>query len=189
MCRRHIVRTICRQYVRRFARRKKRMEIRALSWIRFYSPKAISRGKWSDNRRYPSRASKKKLTKNRIHVYEFKLITTLNHSLNPRTGTRSDDTFDTRFYGYGISSRRAFTQETVQTLILLPRRVIYQLPSLISSRWAWFNSVDTRGDTTEYDWTALARRKADSHAYNGSSANQVLRAEFQIDVNGSVYDG
>lgn len=48
-----------------------------------YSPKAIPRGKWTDERRYPFEA--RKLTKNPIPVYEAKPITTLNHSLNPRT--------------------------------------------------------------------------------------------------------
>lgn len=58
-----------------------------------YSLKAIPRGKWTDERRYPFEGWK--LTKNRIPVYETKPITTLYHSLNPQTA-RDRMTLSTR---------------------------------------------------------------------------------------------
>lgn len=135
-----------------------------------YSPKAIPRGKWTDKRWYPFDAPKtNQKSYPRVRNETNHDTVSLTQSAN---GAQSVDTFDARFYDYGISSRRTFSQETVQTLILLLCRVNYQLPSLTSSQWAWFNSVDTRINTNVYERRVLVNRKANSHPREEYTANQ-----------------
>lgn len=112
-----------------------------------HSPKAIPRGKWTDERRYPFgpwKTNQKPYPRGRNEINHDTV--SLTESAND---ARSDDTSDTRFYDCGISSRRAYSQET--NAHIAPSQS--ELPASLSGqqRWAWFKSVITRILTNSHE--------------------------------------
>lgn len=120
-----------------------------------------------------------KLTKNRIPVDGTKPITTLYHSLNPRT-TRDPMTLPTRDFTT-VEFRHVARILKKQTLILLLRRVNYQLPSLASSDGRGLNPWSLeylRTHTNVANWWA----SKPIHIWTKVYDEWELRVQFKLNI-------